>query len=386
MLYYTGNMRSDIKFTLITAVLTSLSLLIRLDYWSWYERFGFYQGDIWYFYTFYGDQILHDPFFAFDYPVGYILILKLSGFLSLLFGQFSYQSFLIANALLIIPAASACTWLLYKIATLIKLDHSRLLIYFILSPSLFLYSTINYDIFPVLFTLLSIYLILMCRYNLSALSLSLAVVIKLYPFLFLPVIIFYLLNQKISSIKITAYLGIFILALMTINFPFITTNLADWIYPFLHQSTNPERNDPTTLSYYLTTISLGQFRTLFWISLVSISWIISYTFYKVGKLSSVNFIYLLLLTALSIVVGNHVYTPQYFLWFLPYVALLNKPVFWIWLPFDLLNASTRFFYFKFKTEWPEIFQTIHSTNIIFLACLYLLVLYAIKLRFQNAKN
>lgn len=379
-------MRSEIKYTLITALLIALSFLMRLDFWPWYQKFGFYQGDIWYFFTYYGDQIQNSFFFSFDYPIGYVLILKATASLSRLFGHFNYQNFLFANALFIIPTTAICTWLLYQIARLVKLDSSKLIFYFVLSPSLFIYSTINYDIFPTFFTLLSIYLLLNKRNNLSAVSLGLATVIKLYPALFLPVMIFYLLNQRVSLLKIGSFLVTFFMILFIFNLPFALTDWQAWTYPYLHQLTNPERNDPTTLSYYLTFIGLESFRTVFWIIIILLSWMVSFIFYKARKLSSENLIYLLLFTAISIVIGNHVYTPQYFLWFLPYISLIHKPALWIWVPFDYLNASTRFFYFKLKGDWSEIFQVTHTISIIFFVCLYFFLLYTIKLRFRNDKN
>lgn len=364
---------------LITALLTVLSFYFRLNFWPLSQKFGFYQGDIWYFLTFYGEQIKNQPFYQMDYPVGYVLIQKLTAFFSVnLLQQFSYPSFLLANAILMIPLSTLSTLLLIKITQLLNLNFKTIFFYFVLSPSLFVYSTINYDLFPLFTIVLSIYLLLKNRFLLSILSLAIGFLIKIFPGFLIPLFTLFIYQKTHSSSKTLLTLGLAILTIIAINLPFAFYNFQDWSYPYLYQSKNPEASDPTTLSYYLNYLGLANYRMLLLVVLITFSYLICYYFYKVRRLTPQNIPLLSYLILFSLVLGNHVYTPQYLLWFLPFTALTKIPQLLIWYPFDILNASTRFFYFQLTTNFTNLFFIIHTFTIIYFVFLYLSLLARVK--------
>lgn len=360
---------------LLTTLLTTLLIYFRLNFFPLYRLFGFYQGDIWYFYTFYGDQIKNQIFYNMDYPIGVVLIQKLTAFLSqVFFSTFTYQSFLLANALLIIPAVTTTAWLLYKIAKKIDLNPSSIFFYFVLSPSLYVYSTINYDAFPLFFVCLAIFLILYDHHYYSLVSLSLGAVTKIYPLFLLPIFLLYIYKQSRSFKKVIFSAGLFLGIYLLINLPFFIFNQSFWLYPYLHQLQNPEQNDPTTLSFYLRSFGLRFVDALLIPILMLVTWVLAYKFYKSNLLTDKNFLFFCLLTCFSLVFGNHVYTPQYLLWFLPLVALCKIPHYFVWIILDLVNTSTRFFYFKLKTDFIELFQFFHNFTILFFVYMYILLI------------
>lgn len=373
----------NLSFILVEVL---LSFYFRANFWPLYQKFGFYQGDIWYFYTYYGSQIRNLFFYPFDYPVGYILIHKLTFWFSLnILGQDSYGAFLTANAFLIIPTLSALIIIIYKIANIISVKPKSILPFLILSPSLFIYSNINYDIFPTFLVILALFSILKNKYSLSLFLLALGTTIKFYPVFLVPIFLMIILNRTKRLTIVFKSLTTFLITFLGINLPFYIYNADYWFHPYFYQAINTEKNDPTTLSYYLFNLTgFRNYQGSLVIVLVIVAWIISYLFYKNNLLNKKNIVLLIFLTCFSLVVGNHVYTPQYILWFLPFVALIQIPTIFIWWPFDLLNASTRFFYFKLNGEWSFLLHSFWFITVIYYLILYILLLkYVKKLLFKK---
>lgn len=366
-----------VKLTLIFVFIEILlSFYLRWNFRPFYQTLGFYQGDIWYFYTYFGHQAENLFFYPFDYPVGYLLIHKFTFWMtSNIFQNDSYEFFLLSNALLIIPILLVFIYLIYKIADSMSIRKKLILPFLIFSPSLLIYSNINYDIFPSLTVILATYLALKNKFDLSFFALAVGTAIKIYPIFLVPIFIMYMLNNTVRPSKIIRVVFIFILSLSLINLPFILYNFSYWSYPFIHQAINPEKNDPTTLSYFLfNKTGLGFFQDFFVFGLLLVSYLVGWQLLKKNLLTKQNLLTILSLTSFSLVFGNHVYTPQYILWFLPFVALTQIPNILFWLPFDFLNAATRFFYFKLKTDWSLIFHFIWDITIVFFIYLYILLI------------
>lgn len=354
-----------------------LSFYARLNYLPLYQTFGFYQGDIWYFYTYFNNQIRNLFFYPFDYPSGYILIHKLTYWISLnVLRNNSYESFLTANALLIIPTLLMMVHLILKIARIYSIDTKKILPFLILSPSLFVYSNINYDLFPTFLVILATYLVMKQKYAFSFASLALGTSIKFYPIFLVPIFIMFMINENVKIKQLIKSLFSFLVIFLVINLPFMIYNLQFWIHPYLYQSANPEKNDPTTISYYLfNQTTLGLLQDYFVFLLLLVSYFICWRF-LISKTLDKNFLLILLLTCFSLVFGNHVYTPQYFLWFMPFVALTQIPNFGIWILYDVLNAITRLAYFKLKGEL--VFYIFWGLTVVYFIYLYILILANVK--------
>jgi hypothetical protein len=359
-----------ILFTFLGLILV---FLIRINFWEIYQKFGFYQGDIWYFYTYYGDQIRNNFFYQIEYPTGYVIIQKLTLWISqTIFGTDTYTSFMMASALLIIPTCLALVLTVDKMSKLLKIDSKRIKLYLILSPSLFLYSTINYDIFPSLITVLSTYLLLIKKASWAFLLIGIGTSIKLYPVFLVPLFMMFLIYKGHKKIDLIRDILIFCLTYVSLNLPFFVYNKSFWIYPYTYQLSNPERNDPSTISYFLFNITgLAQYQGYLVSLLILLSWFISYIFLKKRLLTEKNLCLLVLLICFSAVFGNHVYTPQYILWFLPFLPLTQVIPLKVWWPFDLVNASSRFFYFKIK---DGLLNFIWPATVIYYLILYILLI------------
>lgn len=341
-----------------------------------YQKFGFYQGDIWYFYTFYGEQIKNEFFYQIEYPIGYILIQKTAYLLSLIFSpDFSYQSFMLGHFLLIIPTAIVCFYFFIKLFELLKIGQNSKIFAFALSPSLAIYSSINYDLFPMTLTLGAIAFLLKEKYFLSFLFLGLGTSIKIYPLFLLPLFVLFMISRKIKITDVVKHSLVFITTFLFINLPFYLYNSKIWIFPYLYQAQNPEKGDPTTISYFLfSTFNLEFLRTPFLLLLIGVALYISFNFFKKKILTNNNVIFLSSLILFSSVFGNQVYTPQYIMWFLPYILIVGIIPLVFFYPFDLVNAATRFFYFKLKNEYQQLFYLIWNFSVIYYLIMYLLLI------------
>lgn len=334
---------------IILIFLQVLSFNIRINFWPLYEKFGFYQGDIWYFFTYYQEFIKNSFFFQIEYPIGYIIIQKLAYFLSVnIYKSFTYESFMSAHMFLIIPSTLLTFTYLYLLAKELKFNKLPLLL-FTLSPSLFLYSTINYDIFPLFFMVVSIYLYTKKQLIPSAVFLAFATIIKIFPLFLFPLFLMFIFKSQ-NFRNALLFLSVFASATLLTNLPYISYDYQTWKHPFTYQYENPERNDPTTISYYIfqkTKLPDYQYLLLPILLLVCYAFILLYI--KTQKTPASNtFVFFCSFILFSTVLGSQVYVPQYTLWYFPLSITQNLLPLGFWLPFDLLNFSTRFFYFNLK--------------------------------------
>ncbi|MBI2018396.1 DUF2029 domain-containing protein [Candidatus Daviesbacteria bacterium] len=361
-------------YLLFPAIVLIFSVYIRLNFWPFVNLLGTYQGDWWYFYHYYGQYIAHSFFFPIEYPVGYILIQKFAYFISMLLGGFSYQNFILGNAFIFIPAGLLIFVCLDRLATIVNSKSKRFIIYLTASPTFLIASTTNYDLLPTLLTLLAILLLIKNQSKLAFLILALGTTVKIYPGFLLPLFILYQLGKK----SIILPLIIFITTIVLINLPFALYNFQFWLFPYTWQSQNPQMYDFNTLSYYLIYFGFDHYRTLLLFSLLLIAWFISWFFYKKSSLTNKNFLLLCYLTIFTAVLGNHVNTPQYMLWFLPFVSLLQIPAISIWWPFDLINSTVLFSYFRLTHELRFILDIIFRFIVIYFIFLYLRLIYELK--------
>lgn len=340
------------------------------------ENWGLYQGDIWYFFYYYGDKIQHLPFYSIEYPIGYVYIHKLTYTLNqLIFREFTYHDWVISNALIMTPLILSSVYLMMKISYLLSKNPFWTYLFIALSPSFFIASTTNYDIYPTFLTLLAIYLLLLNRYLSAFIFLAIGAVIKLYPGFLIPLFLLFVYSKEKSLKKTIKYGLVLILIVVGSNLPFALSDFSSWIFPYTWQPNNPQRMDPNTISFYFSQVGLDKFRTPFFGVVILISWVAAFLFYKYKKLTTKNLILLSFFTTISAVFGNHVNCPQYIMWFLPFVSILQTPYLFLWWIFDLTNASVLFSYFKLHNDYPHLLKFVFHFNTFYLLSLYLYLIY-----------
>lgn len=338
------NERFEVLIILLVTALTTLSFYIRFYYLDFMRMIGIIPGDIWYFYVTYKEAMKNLFYYPIEYPVGYIIIQKIIMFINqFIFKQLTYQSFLLSHAIIMIPTTIITVLLIYKLAGNLGVNKKLTFLYLVTSPTLFIASNQNYDIFPIFFTILAIFTLFKNRLNYSMFFLAVATIIKLYPAFLLLLFLLFAISKKTTSSKIIKSIGIFIATVVLINLPFMISNFNYWIYAFVKQTNNPQSHDPNTISYFLNYLGLGSYRILFFALIMLISWIVVFIFHKKRLLTPKNFILLAYFICFSAVYSNHVNTPQYLLWFLPFAAILQLPALYFWWFFDLINSLILYF-------------------------------------------
>jgi hypothetical protein len=117
-------------------------------------------------------------------------------------------------------------WIIYKIGIKLKNKNfgCNIALYYAFNPIIILqfYRDVN-EFVTLFFTLLAVYWLIMEKYNLSAISLSLGIGFKLYPIFFLiPITIFFYKNLEKNKIwVILKYYGVALITMLFLSLPFI---------------------------------------------------------------------------------------------------------------------------------------------------------------------
>lgn len=365
-------------------LLVSLSFYIRLNIHHFIHDYGFISGELLVFFERYSDGRIFDFFYRIEYPVGFVIIQKIVIFINnFLFNSFDYQKFVISHAVIMLPLAVSFVLVMYHLGKRVAPNQKVTIFYLLLSPTFFIASTQNYDLFSSFFTILAAFLLIRKRLTISFVLLAMGVVIKLYPALLLPIFVLFAYSNKFTFIQIGKSLFIFTLVIALMNLPFLMHNFYYWATPYVYQSTNGQKFDPNTISYYLGLLPYGDYlRLLLFIFFVSLSWLLSYLFYRRNILTEKNFLLLLYFSSVSIVVANQLYTPQYLLWILPFVAIVQLPSLLIWLIFDFINSLRLFFGMKLL-YFPTLSLLLYDLT---LSCFLLLYLYLLSEIMKKVKN
>ena len=179
-----------------------------------------------------------------EYPVLTGMVMWATGLLN--DNPDGYKTYFDLNALLIILLLFASVFVLWRL----KPEFTPL---FPIAPAVFGSLFINWDIYAVLFALLSLYFFYNEKLDLSALFMGIAISTKFYPGVMLFGIALIFWNQK-NFTKLIRYLLITIASWLVINLPIAMGNYEGWFRFF---KLNIERNsDLGSIWYALTLLKL----------------------------------------------------------------------------------------------------------------------------------
>lgn len=117
-----------------------------------------------------------------------------------------------------------------------------------------------YDPLPVLFTVLSIYLLMKDKLKYSAIFLGLGVVTKLFPVILFPVFFKYIKNSKDKAI----FSVVFSVILIIFFIPFMITNFEFFLSPYFWQSGRPPWQSMYTFFAWLTQMPFNYSQAYYW--------------------------------------------------------------------------------------------------------------------------
>jgi len=207
-------------------------------------------------------------------------------------------------------------------------------------PSVLYFSLNRFDIFPVSLVLFSVWLMVFGNIKFGWLVYGLAVVAKIYPVLLLPLY----LSMTPDWRKQWSWLVFFLLPMVLIGLIGIVS--VGWlavIYPLLIQSS---RNfEPGSLIYVLfgfsnLTISpqVVRFFSLLLVTILPLIWLISTIRGKMKQLTSRDNLAVASLVLLFFIYFCHFYSPQWWLWVLPFLIFITpSKAWWMIFLYDVLN-------------------------------------------------
>ncbi len=344
--------KSTIKAIIILTTLTIAVLipqyLSRMNfnnlYW-FYNSFSTYFGDLWYCWNNYLSKGFNYPV---EYPAGMQFIFESIAKLPNIQSNYDYYMMMISSIIAI--AGVFCSLFLY--ASGAKLH--RIICGWIFAPSFIFYPLYNVDLIPILSIILSYYLQQKRRPQLAILCLAIGTAIKVFPIFLLPV--FLLENHGKQRLKLII---IFILIWLACNINFMITDWGRWIYPYLWQiqenfaKTNHDGSWTWLIYVMFEHFGIGNWSGKVSLLLFTLSY--GYLIHKnqhwtlARKLSCVMILFLL---------TDRIYSPQYNLYLLPCLVLLDYKVNWRYFYLlEIPNFCQGFFLFSVKNH-PWMLQSI----------------------------
>ena len=264
---------------------------------------------------------------AVEYPVLTGVVMWATG---LLVGDPNgYRTYFDINTLIILLLFFASVFILWRL----KPDYVAL---FPIAPAVFGSLLINWDIYAVLFALLSLYFYKDNKMDLSALFMGIAIATKFYPgvMLFGIALVFWK-NKELQ--RLLRYLVVTIATWLAINLPVALNNFDGWWRFF---KLNIERdNDLGSLWYAAALLDLpsGNLNNLTIIAFVLAVGAIGVLYFSIADHRSdfENLILIAFLTVAAFVTISKVYSPQYILWLTPLAVLAmtgdeERKAFWVW--------------------------------------------------------
>jgi len=245
-----------------------------------------------------------------EYPVITGFFIHFMGVL----GQ-NYAGYYFQTSLFLILFATVATYILYQI--LEKKDEMRLVIYWILAPSMFFFLIYNWDIITVLLVIIAFYTIKQDKIYLASLFLAFGFSSKFYPIIYL----LPLLLKKKEIAEWVKIIGVFGVTTLIINLFFMVSNFEGWYYFFSFNSLRPPNPDSIWrvinffLHYWLSVSQMNMLSLcLFATSSIILMW-------KFRRESTIKLCFIMTLVFLLF---NKILSPQYSLWLLPFFVLLPQ--------------------------------------------------------------
>lgn len=347
-----NHINKSIKPILIIITLALISLLpqylCRMSlsnlYWN-YNYFSTYFGDLWYCWNNYLSKGFNYPV---EYPAGMQLIFELIAKIPNI--QNNYDHYMLVISSIITVTGISCSLLLYVSGT--KLN--KIIYGWIFAPSFIFYSLYNVDLIPILSIILSYYLQQRGKPQFAILSLAIGTVIKVFPIFLLP--IFLLENSNKQRLKLII---IFILTWLACNLNLMLTDWGRWIYPYLWQiQENFAKTNHDGSWTWLVYVLFDHFGIGTWSGKVSLLLFALSYFYLIRQKSHWLLARKLTCVMILFLLTDRIYSPQYNLYLLPCLVLLDYKVNWRYFYLlEIPNFCQGFFLFAVKNH-PWMLQSI----------------------------
>jgi len=243
-----------------------------------------------------------------EYPVITGLFIQFMGVLGQDYGGYYFYS-----SLFLILFAITATYFMLK--TIERENQKRLVIFWILAPSMFFFLIYNWDIIAVLFVVIAFYALKQDMDNLASLFLALGFSSKFFPVIYL----LPLLLKKNRIHEWAQIIGVFVMTTLVINIFFMLSNFDGWYYFFIFNRVRPPNPDSiweAVKSLFNFGFSIARINMISFLAFLISSTVLVWTFRHESTLK------LCFILTLTMLIVNKILSPQYFLWLLPFYVLL----------------------------------------------------------------
>lgn len=341
-----NRVRPHRKYLLIGATVLFICIsAIPRHFFMWFsDHLRTYPGDIWYVFDHYVSK-------GFPFPVEYPSLMRVFVQLVNTATTENYEKYLWATIYFLLPFAVGCTLIISSVLQHEGRNERTLWMYWLLAPSFLICGITNYDFVPLFTLLLGLYLAWRDKPVLGACLLGVGTAFKVFPAFFLPLIMIQRKNVKDMLKSVAAFFGTWLF----LNLPYMVLDrrgLGGWLYPYKWQATcnyakSPEDGAIWWPIFKLTGSASGT------ITLLLITIAIALVLWKAiprknyrediwqwGRGIALIFLFF-----------DRIYSPQYNLYLLPFLALSRQrihPI--IFYMLELPNVCQLIFLFAVRKE------------------------------------
>jgi uncharacterized membrane protein len=237
------------------------------------------------------------------------------------------EAYLLVSAILLAPFGLVVSYMLARMSGWRALLWAT-------SPSLILYAFLNWDLLVVAAVMAGLWLWWQDRLEWAAVAFSIGASLKLYPLLFLlPLVLDANARRGRRSAMLAGGVGLATLAV--VNLPFLILNAAGWLATYRFQQARPA-SDSVWLLFPSWSPSRINFASTMLI-LASVGAAVTAGHYRLRREGSYPFLQVSAALVTTFILWNKVYSPQYSLWVLPFLALLRVNVGW-WIAYGVVDS------------------------------------------------
>ncbi|MEN9391269.1 MAG: hypothetical protein RL017_567 [Pseudomonadota bacterium] len=332
----------------VTALLPEYIIRSNIDIlYFFYNHFTTYFGDLWYCWS---NYLNHGFSYPREYPSGIQLLFRLLFVIPGITNNLPLYMRIISLILAIV--AIAITYLLIQLTP--PNQRYKIWQYWILAPSYLFFGLLNLDFLAIVTMVIAYYYFIANKFSYASIALALGMTIKVFPVFLLPMLFFACARR--DKFK---FVAVFCFALIIFNLPFILTDYQAWSFPYLWQIQNNYARTMQDGSWMWIIFTLfnhfgvgnlaGKFSLLLFIC--------SY-FYCAYKYNHLPLARKLLLVIMLFILTDRVYSPQYNLYLLPFLVLVDYKIDWKYFYLlELPNFFQGFFLFYTKNH-PYLLQSI----------------------------
>ncbi len=368
---------------LLSLLALTPQFLMRMDLdiaWWFYSHLTTYYGDLWYCWE---NYLNHGFPYPREYPAGIQLLFRL---LYLIPGVITnYNEYFIIICAILTSIFILSNLYMYKMLS--KERYADFLWLWLFSPSVLIYILMNLDILPICTIIVAYYCFNQRNYRCCAILIALGATIKVFPIFLFPVYFFAIpiansckvstqrwvqhLSTNLFARARLRFLFLMLICWVLFNLPFIVLDSDAWSFPYLWQiqenfARNAHSGSWTWLLFQLCNqLGVGSISGKLTLILFA-----SLYFYLVHKYWNLPLCRRLVIVMLLFLLTDRIYSPQYNLYLLVFLALVDYKVNWRWFYLLELPNLTQLLFTFYLTEHAIILQAVISLK--YLAMLLLL--------------